>query len=370
MCHQRIRRGFTLIELLVVIAIIAILVALLLPAVQQAREAARRSQCMNHLKQLGLALHNYHDQFKVLPPGQISNSLLGGINPTQRQYADSTEAQQANSFGRVTAGNGSGFHGTSWMVHILPQIDQSALYNTWNFGLSVWDNGMNFVTTSPSWNPFRPAHTEIPVFYCPTRRGSMNTAKFTNLFRVDPNWVKGGNDYAGCIGSGQGWNVALANVNSNIAPPTWHLTTPQVQNDLSMNVLIPKSPSPLAAGPMYVNSSTNLRDISDGVSNVIMIGEIQRINYLTNPNPNQAAFTNLVYSSDGWAWGGAATLLSTFQAINRGSLTDNAGAGSDHKGGAHFTLADGSVRFIGENINTPTFQQLGNMASGVPVSEF
>src|SRR5687768_201165 len=96
------RRAFTLIELLVVIAIIGILVALLLPAVQQAREAARRTQCKNNLKQLGLALHNYHDQHKLLPPGYVSDY--------------------------TTAGTDTG-PGWGWAAMILPQIDQGPLFN-------------------------------------------------------------------------------------------------------------------------------------------------------------------------------------------------------------------------------------------------
>ena len=100
------RRGFTLIELLVVIAIIAILIALLLPAVQQAREAARRSQCKNNLKQLGLALHNYHDTFQVFP--------FGMINPTNGDLPGSPRPPTDN---------------TGWYPMILPYIEQGALYN-------------------------------------------------------------------------------------------------------------------------------------------------------------------------------------------------------------------------------------------------
>jgi prepilin-type N-terminal cleavage/methylation domain-containing protein len=133
---QRSRRsGFTLIELLVVIAIIAILVSLLLPAVQQAREAARRSQCRNNLKQLGLALHNYHDQFNTLPPGWV------GVN----------SAQQADI---------EGLNGWAWGARLMPNLDQAPLYNQINFSLSVAD----------------PVHATVirmslPTFRCPSDVG-------------------------------------------------------------------------------------------------------------------------------------------------------------------------------------------------------
>jgi prepilin-type N-terminal cleavage/methylation domain-containing protein len=110
------RRGFTLIELLVVIAIIAVLIALLLPAVQQAREAARRTQCKNNMKQLGLAMHNYHDTFRVFPPGWIA------VDPA-------TNAQSAHE----------GISGFGWGTMLLPQIDQSPLYNQLNLNLAIND---------------------------------------------------------------------------------------------------------------------------------------------------------------------------------------------------------------------------------------
>ncbi len=105
------RRAFTLIELLVVIAIIAILIALLLPAVQQAREAARRSSCKNNMKQLGIALHNYHDTFGMLPPGALYYHRL---------------TSSSN-------GENCGEYGPSWKVMILPQMDQAPLYKQFNF---------------------------------------------------------------------------------------------------------------------------------------------------------------------------------------------------------------------------------------------
>src|SRR4051812_46688665 len=109
--QRRQIRGFTLVELLVVIAIIALLVALLLPAVQQAREAARRTQCRNNLKQVGLALHNYHDTNSTLPPGWV------GVTSGQSDV--------------------NGINGWSWAARVLPQLDQSPLFNSINFNFQV-----------------------------------------------------------------------------------------------------------------------------------------------------------------------------------------------------------------------------------------
>src|SRR5258708_3052784 len=133
--HLR-RKGFTLIELLVVIAIIAVLIALLLPAVQQAREAARRSQCRNNLKQIGLALANYESTFKYFPSASYS-SIVG---PSKA----STTAVGASS----------------WCTNILPQIDQQPLYSKWDF---------NTMPNSANNAPL--ALTNLPVFRCPSSVG-------------------------------------------------------------------------------------------------------------------------------------------------------------------------------------------------------
>jgi prepilin-type N-terminal cleavage/methylation domain-containing protein len=143
------KRGFTLIELLVVIAIIAILIALLLPAVQQAREAARRTQCKNNLKQFGIAIHNYHDSFKMLPPP-------GTAGPGTNQDVD---------------------FGWGWPARILPNMDQAPLYNQLNFNLPRVPNNASNMTNV---NDYRTANsgtieslltTKIPPYFCPTATG-------------------------------------------------------------------------------------------------------------------------------------------------------------------------------------------------------
>jgi prepilin-type N-terminal cleavage/methylation domain-containing protein/prepilin-type processing-associated H-X9-DG protein len=145
----RVRRGFTLIELLVVIAIIAVLIALLLPAVQSAREAARRSQCINNLKQMGLALHNYHDTMSVFPPGYV----------TTKPYVD---------------GETDTAPGWSWASMILPQLDQSPLYSSINFWLPV-QAPANTTAIQTNLNVFLCPSDQFPVPTFPVTDGFGNT---------------------------------------------------------------------------------------------------------------------------------------------------------------------------------------------------
>ena len=343
MYRKRVQRGFTLIELLVVIAIIGALVALLLPAVQRAREAARRSSCQNNLKQIGLALHNYHDQHGVFPPGQINRAFLfiNGVGPFGRRYANPREAITIdNSISAIET-----LSGVSWMYHILPNIDQGNIYELWNQNRNVRFNGnpVNF----DELNLPAPAQTEIPLFYCPTRRRSMDIQKFPFVRRIARGWVKGGNDYAGCIGSGKPFN--------DVERATWDLTPEQVANDLTLTL----GPRNLHMGVFFVNSSISMRDVSDGTSNVIMVSEADRLN-----DPND----NILQSSDGWAWGGPATLFSTRIGPNKKLHFE--GAGSDHDQLIHCLMVDGSVVTISENIAIRTWRNLGNIANGIPVAEF
>jgi prepilin-type N-terminal cleavage/methylation domain-containing protein len=382
------RRGFTLIELLVVIAIIAILIALLLPAVQEAREAARRTQCLNNLKQMGLALHNYHDVNKTFPIGQVAVLFLppgtggaggtGSGNNTSFQHADPTEAS-------LLGANGFGFHGTSWMLAVLPFIEQTTLYTQWNFTYNVRNNGEPVqVPVQPGqgvqiggFMTIQPAQTDIAAFYCPTRRSNMNSAKYTHIRHVDfyqPGtipWSRGGNDYGGCLGSGIGWYVYQIPMPTDQSVPdigTFELTSQQVTYQQTLNPNESYSPTGTALGVFSVNRAVGIRDVTDGTSNVIMVGEVQRLNGLDlNGNGTVTDPTEVqTISSDGWAWGGSATLFSTINPPNRNLTFDT--PGSDHTGGLfQVALCDGSCRPISQNIDLSTFNNLGNMSSGIPV---
>jgi len=353
---MRRRRGFTLIELLVVIAIIAILVALLLPAVQRAREAARRNECRNNLKQIGLALHSYHESHKVFPPGMISRLQIP-FPPvaTTPQRADPTEPFLQNN-------NGLGFHGESWIYHLLPELDQEALYNQWHPDHNVWLNTVpasQITVTNPAASLYaiglQTAHTDIKYLYCPSRRTTMKRVEYQYVNTIDPSVVQGGNDYAGCAGSGWAFdnssptNAAMYRAMYNLSPA--NASDPTV----SLN-FIPQSQN---IGSFYVNSSTTFASLSDGTSNVIMVGERQLLNDPTLADRQ---------SDDGWAWGGSATMFSTRHGINK--RLHFAGAGSDHEQLAHFLFGDGSVQAISESVNILTFENLGSVADGQKLGKF
>jgi prepilin-type N-terminal cleavage/methylation domain-containing protein len=359
-------RGFTLIELLVVIAVIATLIALLLPAVQRAREAARRSQCQNNLRQIALALHNYHDTHRVLPPGQINNTFL--VDNIGR-FANPNEARTFQLRGQ----NVQSWHGTSWMLHILPMLDQAALYNSWTFDDNVRSNGDIGVQMPPPDLAFIfPPRVEVRTFYCPSRRNDMKSENtYASCDRIDVQtpgnflWSRGGNDYAGCSGSGITFHD---NVNNVFDRQTYALTPAQLALTVvpvtTVNGQI-FSTSPYTqfnanVGIFGVNSSTSLRDISDGTTNVIMVSERRLFRQLPPTNQQQ------LRSNDGWAWGGPSTLFSCRQSPHTGLYFDE--ADSEHEQIVQVALADGSVRPISVNIDLRTWQNLGNMAQGSPIT--
>ncbi len=307
------RSGFTLIELLVVISIIAILIALLLPAVQQAREAARRTQCKNNMKQIGLALHNFHDTYGHFPPGGSSTN------------------------------NNEGF---SWAVFILPFVEQT---NTWELLNEANGNSLDPTGKKSAWTcrchrnvsgapsgATPPGKMAINVYMCPS--DTLPEVRPNG----DPNFQCGKINYAGCIGTRENDNNGIFNRFRNVTRPM-----AQVTDGTSNTIIVGEvggSPNGLAPGgdnPTYPtwlgtpNSSnayhlSRLRETRPG----------REINLDNGGGPDQ----------DPTSW--------------------DQGFGSLHNGGAQFLFSDGSVHFLAETIDVDTYQSLGVRNDGNVVDPF
>lgn len=287
------KRGFTLIELLVVIAIIAILIALLLPAVQQAREAARRSQCKNNLKQIGLALHNYHDTHRVFPSGWI------GVEP----------GVGAN----IEFGSGWG-----WGTMILPYMDQSNLYNKINFDLEIHNSSQPTGILDQSLTAYRcPSDPSDNTFEL-EQEGSPGTilAKLATA------------NYIGVFGS----------------------------DELDDCEIVPAGTPCKSTGLFYQNSNTRFRDITDGTSQTLFVGERK------------------TDKTAGWysTWVGAvpegeetfARVLGATDHVPNDPAAHFDDFSSHHVGGTQFLFGDGRVRFITENIDLGVYQSLSSITGG------
>jgi len=323
------QRGFTLIELLVVIAIIAILIALLLPAVQQAREAARRTQCRNHLKQIGLALHNYHDAFSVFPYGSNDNWGWSPPNPPRR-----------------CAWN--------WRVFILPYIDQAPLYNQISPYFICVDNADWNDTTAGLRNTVHATltsihQTVISAYLCPSDSA--------------PAIAQSRNTY-GANGIGTG---ARSNYFGSSGPSC--AGTGFFTSCVSDGGLHSQRGGQYGQGPGVLHMwphAAGIRNITDGTSNTIAVGE------------NNDWSTNTTGCWDNAIWTGTWASASTIWGVNGGNDTgavwsyNNEGCGfrSLHVGGSQFLLADGAVRFISENIDINTLNYLGSSHAKDIVGEF
>ena len=323
------KRGFTLIELLVVIAIIAVLIALLLPAVQQAREAARRSQCKNNLKQIGLALHNYHGTFGLFPPGAIFRTTDG--NAVGGGGTGNNQASDANALG------------VTWLVSILPFMEQGPLFD-------LYDGRFPMIDSVDSQNA-AVAATFIPAYVCPSDTNATDGNSF-QLF--DINWARG--NYAG------------------MGAPVFgddHLNWNSLSND--------------RRGVLGIGSTCKIRDMADGTTNTVMVWE-QRV----GPTRTDRRGTWALAAWGGALIGGIDRpgFSSPINSAGPGEADDdvtgcsskpNLGMGcwssgdnevtpkSKHTGGCQALLGDGSVRFVSENVNQATYFTITKLADGIIV---
>jgi prepilin-type N-terminal cleavage/methylation domain-containing protein/prepilin-type processing-associated H-X9-DG protein len=298
-------RGFTLIELLVVIAVIAVLVGLLLPAVQAAREAARRSQCSNNLKQIGLGMHGYHSVHNTFPPGYITAVVNDPVAPEIGP-------------------------GWSWGVMILNELEQKPLYQGINFSLQITDPGS---LTARS--------TILSVFLCPSNVGNGPVVASSLTGTVLSTDVAAG-QYVASAGQ--------------LEPGEF----PDSNN-----------------GVFYRNSRNGLRDITDGSSTTMMVGERSRNvadatwvgavptwQLCTNPRwtvRECGPASTLVVSHTGTAATG-----SIYVPNSKSSMVDD--YWSLHPGGCNFLFCDGSVRFVKESVNPSIFSYLSTRAGGEVIS--
>ncbi|QDV23022.1 DUF1559 domain-containing protein [Aureliella helgolandensis] len=313
------RSAFTLVELLVVIAIIGILVGLLLPAVQAAREAARRMQCSNNVKQLGLAFHNYHDTFKIFPINGAYRSIPGG-----------------GGGGPAIANTGK-----SWLQMILPQIEQAPLFNQIDFRVGLQGTTPNILQNQIV------ANTVISGFLCPSD-GESENGRLGNRsdVNVDPPGTWAVTNYKACAGSNWAWGV-YSPVSS---PGGRHGGSTDGLN--SGNGI-------LCSNQNQTNPVTRMRDLTDGTSNTYAIGEAQpgwsQWNWWYNPN----AVT--------------ATCAIPLNAVlkrpkNIGDWPNNYSFASKHVGGGQFGLGDGSVRFVSESIDIGVYRAYATISGGEVVS--
>lgn len=323
--NRRYNLGFTLIELLVVIAIIAILVALLLPAVQQAREAARRTHCKSNIKQICLAMQNYHESHSTFPIGEGSGLTMSQVN-----------------------GNpdcASAIRRAPWTILSLPYLEQAVMYETFDFTAQFHSLYSETPTSGANFNISR---KNVSVYQCPS---------FPAPDKLHTN-------YFGVMGGGE--NLAA-----------WVHTSGQTGRALWNN------------GTLFLNSSINMRDVVDGTSNTAIIGETQyqlgpkgrsdgqrfgwasSVRACANATSGvTAAVTDVPINSYPGDGNTADTAFTTGTTSNdpsfRGTINGVAAIqnlqgrafSSPHRGGCHFGFVDGSVHFISDSVDMPTLKNI------------
>ncbi|UUO05610.1 DUF1559 domain-containing protein [Blastopirellula sp. J2-11] len=310
--RTRFHQGFTLVELLVVIAIIGVLIALLLPAVQQAREAARRMSCSNNLKQMGIALHNYHDTLGSFPAGYISAKT--DINYSASNWCDSMSTP-------VHGGH------APWTVLLLPFIEQQNMYDQFAWDGNVYEHRFFDPGGQDVPSPNKDVLVPMEAYQCPS------DAKIgENALRASYRGVQGGGPDSDSSCQGHSSNVRRFYTN----------------------------------GTLYVNSKTRFADITDGTSNVMVIGE--------NNHPHDSVGFSWAASGKNDSNGLPVCLTGFRYQLNAnpsGSWESFTSAfRSDHPGGAQFLFNDGSVHFLAETTDLTISQNLSKRSDGLPIGGY
>lgn len=344
--------GFTLVELLVVIAIISILMGLLLPAVQTAREAARRSSCGNQLRQLGLALLNYESSRQRLPSGYQSHETSNGTVPPG-VYIDSQTWDAANGWG--------------WTVPLLPYLEQTSLADQLDRNAPLWaDNNRPWIQQS------------LPLLLCPSSSGPRDPFRVVdgNELPYSPTGSTelrmGRSHYVASHGQESCWGEAGAAQTATVFT--------DIYSGQTKTVIVNGDASKVADGPFFRNSKTRLAQVTDGLSNTIFLGEhsselsdkswagvvpgaIIHPRFTTPENgPDAAATMVLVHAGPS---GGELDIIGVpiihpvnFPTYHVGQMY------AQHPGGGNIAFGDGSVTFFSEDVSLLTFAELSSMNEG------
>lgn len=325
------RNGFTLVELLVVIAIIGVLVALLLPAIQAAREAARRTQCLNQIRQLGIACHNYHDTNKRFPP-----------------------AGEA-----VIVGSAKKAIGLSWLAVTLPFIENSNIKSLVNQSVN-WDQEPNRAARE----------TPVPIFNCPTTgnelsvfvAGSGNTTEYVEYSNLRAHYVA----IMGAKSTCDALNAATRFPETGYSMARRNDGTGDISGGLANN------------GILAFNDKVRMKDVSDGTTNTMMIGEcgwqagptrtwivgtLDQNSYSVNPTTGVVEGHGWIYNAKNVMWPMHTAYREKPGEPYSGYLSNDISLGSMHQGGAQVGMGDGSATFLTEDMELNVLKALATRAN-------